>query len=143
MSIKEDAINYHCNGFNCAQSVAKALAPLVNADGTMFEAIAAGFGGGVNNAEICGACTGAIMTLGLASHNPDLGVPATALKEFTTRFKAEFKGLTCRDILGHDITDPAQRQIVKDKNLFATKCRAMIGKSAQMAQELIEAQEIQ
>ena len=60
----------HRRRFNCAQSVACALAPEVGADFETCYRLAEGFGGGMGgNNETCGAISGAVMALGHATSN--------------------------------------------------------------------------
>ena len=54
MSIRESAIAYHDQGYNCAQSVLAALQEETGLDENTAKRVAAGFGGGVRCGEICG-----------------------------------------------------------------------------------------
>ena len=65
MDIKEKATKLHQSGFNCAQSVLNACGDYTGLDENTALAISAGFGGGVRSGEICGAISGAVMTIGL------------------------------------------------------------------------------
>lgn len=67
MGVKEKATALHESGFNCAQSVLCALGAYTGLDEETALALSGGFGGGVNCGEICGAASGAVMALGLAS----------------------------------------------------------------------------
>lgn len=135
MSVKDNAIENHRCGMNCAQSVAVALAKLVDQDPELLRMIAAGFGGGVKNGEICGACTGAVMAMGLVNGKESAG---TMTKKLTQEFKEAFGGLRCVDVLGYDITNPGDLSIVSEQNLFVRRCRPIIGESAMMAELIIE-----
>ena len=66
MSVKDKALEYHLNGYNCAQSVLAACRDYYDIDEKTALAISAGFGGGVRSGEICGAISGAVMAAGLA-----------------------------------------------------------------------------
>ena len=66
MSVKDTALEYHLNGYNCAQSVLAACRDYYDIDEKTALAISAGFGGGVRSGEICGAISGAVMAAGLA-----------------------------------------------------------------------------
>ena len=66
MSVKDKALEYHLNGYNCAQSVLAACRDYYDLDEKTALAISAGFGGGVRSGEICGAISGAVMAAGLA-----------------------------------------------------------------------------
>ena len=64
MDIGQRALDYHKNGYNCAQSVFAACCEYTGMDEKTALAISAGFGGGARSGELCGAVTGAIMAEG-------------------------------------------------------------------------------
>lgn len=63
--LKETAVSYYMQGYNCAESLVNAADELwhlgLNEQGRR---LAAGLGGGVQMGEVCGALTGAICALG-------------------------------------------------------------------------------
>lgn len=61
MDIGKRALEYHKNGYNCAQSVFAACGEYTGMDEKTALAISAGFGGGARSGELCGAITGAVM----------------------------------------------------------------------------------
>lgn len=61
----EKAIELHHKGFNCCQSVLAAFGDLTGLEEQTALDIAGGFGAGAGTGELCGALTGAVMTLGL------------------------------------------------------------------------------
>lgn len=65
MDIGQRALDYHNNGFNCAQSVFAACCEYTGMDEKTALALSAGFGGGARSGELCGAITGAVMAEGL------------------------------------------------------------------------------
>ena len=65
MDIGQRALDYHKNGYNCAQSVFAACCEYTGLDEKTALALSAGFGGGARSGELCGAVTGAIMAEGL------------------------------------------------------------------------------
>lgn len=65
MNIGQKALEYHQNGFNCAQSVFAACCEYTGMDEKTALAVSAGFGGGARSGELCGAITGAVMAEGL------------------------------------------------------------------------------
>lgn len=101
MTVKERAVEYHNNGCNCAQSVLCALSDYTGLDEQAAKCISAGFGGGARCGELCGAITGGIMALGLASNNAN-GAPsgsvATLTIELTKTFRAEHGCVLCQDL---------------------------------------------
>ncbi len=65
MDIEQKALEYHANGYNCAQSVFAACCEYTEMDEKTALALAAGFGGGLRSGEICGAVAGAVMATDL------------------------------------------------------------------------------
>ena len=60
----EKARDYHKRGFNCCQSVLASFTDLTGMSEQECFDIAGGFGAGAGTGELCGAITGAAMTLG-------------------------------------------------------------------------------
>ena len=65
MNKKEEAINLFNNGFNCSQAVLSVFCEDLGLDKKTALRISTGFGAGFQKGEVCGAVSGAIMTLGL------------------------------------------------------------------------------
>lgn len=65
MSVKDNALKMHENGYNCAQSVLAGAGEYTGIDENTALAIAAGFGGGLRSGEVCGAISGAVMAIGM------------------------------------------------------------------------------
>lgn len=107
MSVKEDAAEFHASGYNCAQSVLKACRKYYpDIDENILSAAAAGFGGGVNCGNICGALSGAVMALGLAEGFDDSDVLdskhkiSAQTKICNGIFKDKFGSLLCSELRG-------------------------------------------
>ncbi|MDO4436882.1 MAG: C-GCAxxG-C-C family protein [Coriobacteriaceae bacterium] len=63
--LKAAAAEFHARGFNCAQSVACALAPALRMDERTVFTLTEGFGAGMGGmTETCGAISGAVVALG-------------------------------------------------------------------------------
>ena len=104
MGAKEKALALHDQGFNCAQSVLAALGDYTGLDEKTALAVSGGFGGGVRCGEICGACSGAVMALGLANpftNGEDADARGTIGRlagAFTRQFAADQGCLRCIDL---------------------------------------------
>lgn len=69
-ALKSQAAELHARGYNCAQSVLCALAPVLGIDEDAAFTLAEGFGAGMGGmTETCGAISGAVMALGHATSN--------------------------------------------------------------------------
>lgn len=118
---------FHAQGYNCCQCVLRACA---HASGLGLENanLGYGFGGGMYIQSVCGALTGALMSIGAAcmdSEKPNPSRPdAKALSlEMEERFKERFGTLMCGDIV---------------EKYEKTLCGTCIAEAAEMALEIIE-----
>ena len=129
MSVQEESIRLHGCGFNCAQSVLAALGSYTGMEEKTALAVSGGFGGGVRCGEICGACSGAVMALGLASPYTDgedaeaRGKIARAAGAFTRQFAADQGCLRCVDL-----------------KRSGRPCDALIAYAAEQAEEILKNQ---
>lgn len=96
----EKAVNYKHNGFNCCQSVVKALADITETDEETLNTIASGFAVGMGCMEAtCGALVGAAMMAGLLKEGK--GSPVAA-REILDKFKKYSGATLCKDLKGRD-----------------------------------------
>lgn len=65
MSHKEKALQYFADKFHCSQAVLAAFAEECGISEEQALKIGACFGAGMRKGEVCGACTGALIVLGL------------------------------------------------------------------------------
>lgn len=100
--LKEKAEQYYLSGYNCAECILHA-ANEVYALGLDESAmrLAAGFGGGMQVGDVCGALSGAICTIAsryvkTKAHDTPALAPLT--KELVARFQAAFCSLRCAQI---------------------------------------------
>ncbi len=140
--LKTEVTELFAAGFNCSQSVFAVFAEKYGLSKETALKIGCGFGGGMRNAEVCGAVTGAIMVIGLryghcTSENTDgRTLCYEKTKEFTEAFKAKNKSIICRELLGYDISKPEKMQAAAEKNLFKTTCVDMIVSAVETLEEL-------
>ena len=129
MGAKEKALALHGRGFNCAQSVLGALGEYTGLDEKTALAVSGGFGGGVRCGEICGACSGAVMALGLANPYTDgedaeaRGKIARAAGAFTRQFAADQGCIRCFEL-----------------KRSGRPCDALIAYAAEQAEEILKNQ---
>lgn len=104
------------------------------------------FGGGMRKGEVCGACTGALMVLGLMygqSHEGDLNerqlsneISDLMLK----RFEEENGSYICNELLGCDILSEEGQKHIREKNLFLDFCPKMVASAVDIIEEIIAIQ---
>ena len=106
-SRKNNAIELHNKGYNCAQSVALTYADLVDMEPAQLFKITEGFGlGGGNMQGTCGAISGALALVGLLNSSGDLENPATKAqtyslnKEILQNFQDRNGSVICHELKG-------------------------------------------
>ena len=124
----------HAKGYNCAQSVACAFAPLMGVDEDLCFRLAEGLGGGLaTHAETCGALLGGSAVLGLARSN---GCADPTSKEQTYRYVAQlvdkftplYDTTTCHAIRAQDPEGISPMRVCKDA----------VGEAAKMTADVLE-----
>jgi C_GCAxxG_C_C family probable redox protein len=142
MEKTEIAAELFRQNFNCAQSVFAAFAEDYGLTREQALKIASGLGGGVRCGEVCGAATGAVLVIGLKNGHSQIG--DTQTKEFcnaeTVEFMKQFRairgGVTCRDLLGIDISVGDNRMKAKEMNLFNTVCIDMVTRAVELLEDM-------
>jgi C_GCAxxG_C_C family probable redox protein len=145
MSEKTDlAKQYHARGYGCAQAVLASFAQDYGLSEETALRISTGFGSGMGRmCEVCGALTGAFMAIGLeygkvitdgTRYGTDTETTYRLVAELARKFQERNGSIYCRDLIGHDLSDPDERAQVIQLGLFKTTC----GKAILDAVELLE-----
>ena len=87
------AVQYYENGYMCSQAVFAAFAEEFGITEKQAFQIGSCFGGGMCKGEVCGACTGALMVLGMKYGQFDLNDTASRAKgrDMAVKFLDEFE----------------------------------------------------
>jgi C_GCAxxG_C_C family probable redox protein len=114
------AEKYFDGGFNCAESTLVALAIHFGKTAPNIPSIATAFGGGMaRTRNVCGAVSGALMSLGLLygrSHSGDDKERCFALaSELIQAVQSRWGSVNCFDLTGLDFTQPDGQQAYKEK----------------------------
>jgi len=140
----ERAVSRFSEGFSCSQSVLLGFAPCFDLDPDVSARIAASFGGGMGHmGEVCGAVSGALMVIGLASGGVTAQDKASKartyelVREFASRFRARHGSLLCRELLGCDLSQPGALELARSRSLFAT-CPPLVRDAAEIVAELLQ-----
>ena len=97
MTREEKAVYYKHNGFNCCQSVIKAMIDSSDSDKEILTNAASGFAAGME--ATCGALIGATMMAGIVKQGKKSAITA---REILNKFQ-EYSGATiCKDLKGKD-----------------------------------------
>jgi C_GCAxxG_C_C family probable redox protein len=109
--------------------------------------VAGPFGGGMGMGRTCGAVTGALMVIGLRRSKTVAGDDEAKeacydlVEEFVAQFEARNGSITCKDLLGHDISIPEERELAKKQGLFDTRCPKLVRDAAKILEQIVVARE--
>ena len=130
-------------GYMCSQAVFAAFSEQFGITEQQALQISACFGGGMNKAEVCGACTGALMVLGMKYGQTDLNDLDSRAAEnakavqFLEEFKRRKGSYICRELLGCDISTEAGRANAVENGLFGKLCPEMVRTAAEIVAEML------
>jgi C_GCAxxG_C_C family probable redox protein len=147
MNKVQRANQYHDIGYGCAQSVLVAYAPDYDLSEEMALRIATGFGSGMGRmCEVCGALTGAFMVVGLAhgkvatdgrKYGANTEETYRLVADLAERFSERNGAILCRELLGYDLSDPAQRTEAAAQGVFVTRCGRYIQDAVELLEEVL------
>ena len=133
----EEAVQLFESGYVCSQAVFAAFSEDFGISKDHALKIGACFGSGMRKGEVCGACTGALMALGLK-----YGESKTKSNEICVEFLEEFEkengSYICRDLLGCDIATQEGVKYARDNNLFKEVCPKMVESASKITKNLIQ-----
>lgn len=138
----DKAVEYFNSGFNCAQSVFSTFAEKYGLPEDLALKIASGLGGGFRSGEICGAVSGAVLAIGLKlgqciAEDAETKKHCNAkTEEFIKIFRDTYGAITCRDMLGCDISTEAGRARAVEGNLFETICVERVKQAVNLLEKL-------
>lgn len=144
MTHTEKAVNYFSKGFLCSQAVLAAFGDELNVTEEQALQLGACFGSGMRKGEVCGACTGALMVLGLKYGQTSVadGEARQNTNELTKRFLELFRekngSYLCNDLLGFDISTPEGAAEARAKGLFLDVCPKMVASAVDVLEQIIE-----
>ncbi len=137
MSKIDEAVELFEGSYLCSQAVFAVFSEEFGISKEDAFKIGACFGSGMRQGEVCGACTGALMALGLK-----YGESKQKCDEVSDRFFKEFKkengSFICRDILECDISTPEGVKYARDKNLFKEFCPKMVASAVKITEKIMD-----
>ena len=137
MNSIEEAVQLFEKGYVCSQAVFAAFSEDYGLSKEHALKIGACFGSGMRKAEVCGACTGALMALGL-KYGENKEKSNEVCNKFLDEFKNENGSFICRDLLGCDISTPEGVKYARDNNLFKEICPKMVESAAKITENIID-----
>ena len=141
MTHKEKAVQYYQDGYLCSQSVLAAYAEEYGLTEELALKLGTCLGAGMRKGEVCGACTGALMVLGLMHDDPKNRKTAYEnTKQFLNDFRDVNGSYLCNDLLGCDVRTPEGVQYARDHHLFTEFCPKMVASAVEILEKIMSAQ---
>lgn len=142
MTHEEKALSYFQDKFHCSQAVLAAYAEELGLTEEQALKIAYCLNSGMRKGEVCGACSGALLVLGMKygqCKKDDLESRARANKktiEFLERFKKENGSYICNDLLGCDISTAEGIHYAMEHNSFTEVCPKMVASAVRILEDM-------
>ena len=130
--------------FHCSQAVFAAFSEELGLAEEQALKIGACFGSGMRKGEVCGACTGALMVLGLKYGHSQVGDLESKLKtddvtdKFLDEFKKENGSYICNELLNCDISTKEGKECAIENNLFTELCPKMVESASKITKNLLQ-----
>lgn len=136
MNSIEEAVQLFEDGYVCSQAVFAAFSEDFGLPKEQSLKIGACFGSGMRKAEVCGACTGALMALGL-KYGEDKAKSNETCEKFLDEFEKENGSIICRDLLECDISTKEGVEKAVSNNLFKEICPKMVESATKIANDIL------
>ena len=143
---REKAVELFSKKYHCSQAVLAAYADECGLTEEQALKLGACFGSGMRKGEVCGACTGALMVLGMLYGQYDItdiesrSVANVVNDKMMNRFKEKCGSYICNDLLGCDISTNEGIEYALDNNLFTEFCPQMVKNAVDILEEIIQEQ---
>ena len=144
MTHKESALLYFNGHLHCSQAVLAAYAAECGITEEQAIRLGSCFGSGMRKGEVCGACTGALMVLGLLYGQENAGDLEGRQRsdevndEMMHRFAEVCGSCICNDLLGCDVGTSEGRQYARDQHLFTEFCPKMVANAVDILEDMIK-----
>jgi C_GCAxxG_C_C family probable redox protein len=140
----QQAVSLFKEGFSCSQAVLGAYSDIFGLERNLALKISQPFGGGIaHRGEMCGAVSGAFMTIGLklgrtkAEDTPSREKTYEAVKSFIRKFEDLHGSIICRELLGYDIGSADGFAKAEKQGLFETLCPKLVQNAAEILKDMI------
>lgn len=144
---RDKAKEYFSQSMHCSQAVLASFSKECGISEEQAFKLGSCFGGGMRKGEVCGACTGALMVLGLLYGQGFIGdldgrEQSNIINDLMMeRFKEVNGSYICNDLLGCDIATLEGIQKAREEGLFTEFCPKMVASAVDILEEIIEEME--
>jgi len=140
----DEAVTSYKNGFTCSSAVFSTFSDEMGLESDAAKRIACGFGAGISRTgNMCGVVSGAIMVIGLKHGKTMNGDDAatektrTRTREFIQEFTRRHGSINCTELLGYNLSNPAEFEKARDSKLFFTKCPELVGDAVAILEKIL------
>jgi C_GCAxxG_C_C family probable redox protein len=144
LSEVKEADNQFERGYSCAPSVLSAYSEQFGLEKELALKIACAFGGGIGRTgRTCGAVTGAVMVIGLKHGQADVADEESRqethrlVKEFIDKFVTLHGSVECRELIGYDLSNPAEFELARGSSDVERKCRGFVHDAARILEDVL------
>ncbi|MCR4760438.1 MAG: C-GCAxxG-C-C family protein [Oscillospiraceae bacterium] len=144
MERTEIAKNYFAQKCHCSQAVLASFADVLGITEETALKFGSCFGGGMRKGEVCGACTGALMALGMKFGMSEVGdtenqqIADGYARRFLDEFARQNGSYLCRDLLKRNLASDEERQKAREEGLFASVCPKMIESAVRISEQMMQ-----
>lgn len=131
-------------GYDCSQVVLAYFAEKLGLSEEVANKVSACFGGGMMQADTCGAYTGALMAIGLKYGHYDeetllaqKDVMMVKSAEFKAKFYETFETCNCKELLGYDVTIPEEFQEALSSGRMLGFCPTVVNAVIKALEEVL------
>ena len=140
---KERALQCFSDHLHCSQSILAAFSEECGITEETAFRLGSCFGSGMRKGNVCGACAGALMVLGLMygeTHAGDQeGRRRTNMLNdlMMDSFSKENGSCICDELLGCDVRTPEGVQYARDHHLFTEFCPKMVASAVEILESML------
>lgn len=144
MSHVSEALKLFGQKYHCSQAVFAAFSEEYGVSKKDALKIGGCFGSGMRKGEVCGACTGALMVLGLKYGKSRIDDMESKIKsdmvcdKFLDEFEKENGSYLCNTLLGCDISTPEGVQYALENELFTSFCPKMVKSAVIITEKILD-----
>lgn len=144
MEQAREAVEYYTERNNCAQSILAAYGPAYGLKLEDAFKLGAAFGGGIGRiGHLCGAVSGSLMVIGLASSSGMVAdaagkaLSAERAREFIRLFKQRYPSIMCSELLGIDLAAPGGYVQAQNSGKFTELCPLIVAAAAETLAQVL------
>ena len=144
MTHKEKALMLFEKKFHCSQAVLASFADECGITEEQALKLGGCFGSGMRKGEVCGACTGALMVLGLMYGQYDENDISSRQRanevndKMMNRFAKTCGSYLCNDLLKCDISTAEGINYARENNLFTEFCPNIVAHAVDILEQIIK-----